>query len=695
MDKLTPQLNDQQLRQNIDALQKQGVPNDKVQSYVNNYTKSNDGSYTLKPTQKAPIQQPQETPYNPITSYTKAVNTAGDSMAQTFKNAPGEYADNVKQMSKVFEGGLTLDPKKNLEQAKNFGEGFLGLLGNTVKNVYAPVGAGVQIASDMVSDNPLVQKAAASPLGKPLEVVNKLNDWAKENPEHAKNLTNGLNLLMGVLGEATGAPEEKIPNIKDVGNNLKGDIMGTPDTVVQSGGTYEPNMQLREQNAKAMQQMENSDLIKQGDKVPTQSEEMALLEKDKVPSDYLNPESAKAGAVNGEQTTIPGKPGLAGYAKQGIDSLTQGVKDLSGKAKEGGTSMAANNEKSAWSKPTNTPKASFNKATDIYKSAESQGHDISSTLVDNGIKLSDNIEKSPSGTKIYNTADTADKIHADARKMSNEMLRPALEKADAAGAPKTSIDEVVNSAKKNIQNDKSLTAESKTSLMKKLDQSKISLENRYPHGMSLVDLHDEKIVRDLNSKYSPVGDIATNAEATKNKALADSTRKLVEQKAPEDIPVKAFNAELTKQHQAANYLDALHGKTVPQSILSKIARTTAKVVGAAVGNSVGGGVLGGVGGYHIGGMVESMIEGLPNPLKSSLLDNLKTSNPEAFKAVSQYLSKEIPTTPDVPLKLPEIPEKTQTMEMGNYKLQKNPTTGIVEPTGQYRKPGVNFYSKKK
>lgn len=48
MNKLTPQLNDQQIRQNIDTLLKAGQPKEKVQEYVNNYKKGSDGNYILK-----------------------------------------------------------------------------------------------------------------------------------------------------------------------------------------------------------------------------------------------------------------------------------------------------------------------------------------------------------------------------------------------------------------------------------------------------------------------------------------------------------------------------------------------------------------------------------------------------------------------------------------------------------------------
>ncbi|OGG48465.1 hypothetical protein A3G63_01180 [Candidatus Kaiserbacteria bacterium RIFCSPLOWO2_12_FULL_52_8] len=48
MNNLTPRLTSIQIRENIDALQKGGMSNDKIQAYVNNYTKTSDGNYILK-----------------------------------------------------------------------------------------------------------------------------------------------------------------------------------------------------------------------------------------------------------------------------------------------------------------------------------------------------------------------------------------------------------------------------------------------------------------------------------------------------------------------------------------------------------------------------------------------------------------------------------------------------------------------
>ncbi len=288
-------------------------------------------------------------------------------------------------------------------------------------------------------------------------------------------------------------------------------------------------------------------------------------------------------------------------------------------------------ELKGWTEPTTINKPAFNKATEIYKNASSMGHNIGDTIVKNKINLADHIENG-----VYNTVDTADKIRTDASKMSSDLLRPSLRKADLT-VPKTPVDELINSSINNITKNKSITQETKDSLIEELNKTKNALQKKFPDGMGLEDLHDEKIVRDMNAKYSPIGDIATNNQAIKNKAVADSARNLIESKAPSDIPVKEFNNELKKQYQAADYLEALNSKKVPQSIASKIAKTTAKVVGATVGHGMGGGILGGVGGYHIGGMIEGLFENMSNPIKKYFLQNLEATNPEVFSKLKDYL----------------------------------------------------------
>lgn len=287
-----------------------------------------------------------------------------------------------------------------------------------------------------------------------------------------------------------------------------------------------------------------------------------------------------------------------------------------------------------WEKPATTNKPSYTKATELFKSEQTKGHNIAQTLVKNKIIPSDHIEGGQ-----YATAETADKLRSDAGKLSSDLLRPSLERASYS-VPLTPVNDVVNSAIRDIKGNKYLTAEEKATITSKLEATRAGLKKQYPNGMKLVDLHDEKILRGSKVKRSPIGDPATNIEAQKNEAISDTLMTMVEDKAPKDIPVGEFNAELKKQYRAADYLDFLQSKKAPASLISKMAKTSAKVVGAAVGHGLGGGLLGGVGGYHIGGMVESMIEELPNPIKSHFLQNLEISNPPVFQQVKNYLGEQ-------------------------------------------------------
>lgn len=54
MDKLTPQLNEEQLKANIDSLVTQKAPSEYIQSYIDNYQSDGNGSYSLKQTTPEP-----------------------------------------------------------------------------------------------------------------------------------------------------------------------------------------------------------------------------------------------------------------------------------------------------------------------------------------------------------------------------------------------------------------------------------------------------------------------------------------------------------------------------------------------------------------------------------------------------------------------------------------------------------------
>lgn len=349
-----------------------------------------------------------------------------------------------------------------------------------------------------------------------------------------------------------------------------------------------------------------------------------------------------SGAVNavGNVANLAGTVGGAAGVAESLGDLPKALNPASpiGKAVAPVTDALqkhyVNNEIANWEKPTTIAKPSYNKATDILGNAAGKGNDIPTTLVKNRITLQNNVEN---GT--YSTADTAEQLRADAGKASSELLRPSLQMADYS-TPKTPVADILKSTIADIRKSKGMTPGDIETQITKAKSEGAALQNKYPDGMSLTDMHDNKITYAQNGKYSPIGDTNVNNIAAVNRSLGRTLGGLVEQKAPSTVPVHEFNAELSKQYQAADYLDALNGKKVPTSILSRIAKTTAKVVGASVGNGMGGGVLGGVGGYHIGGMLETMLENMPNPVKGHFLNTLEMTNPEAFNSVKNFIGEE-------------------------------------------------------
>lgn len=333
---------------------------------------------------------------------------------------------------------------------------------------------------------------------------------------------------------------------------------------------------------------------------------------------------------------IQGVKDTTGKVAEGGKNLVQGAKETLTNIQEGAGEKMTQGAKDEWAKPTTKPNASYSKATDIYKNALDKGHDISNTLVKNGIKISDNVSEGK-----FSTSDTAEKIRTDAGKTSNELLRPALEKADES-VERTPVSDILNQTIKDIKSSKGETAGNIKSQVAQAEREFEALQEKYPKGMSLTDMHDEKISYSRNGGYKPMGTVADNNTAAMNRSFGRTLANSVETKSPEGIPVKEFNKELQKQYQAADYLDSLNNKKVPTSVGEKIAKTGAKVVGASVGAGLGGGVLGGVGGYHIGGMVEGLLEQLPAKFRDSFLNNLEQTNPEAFSKVQEYLKTEPP-----------------------------------------------------
>lgn len=348
------------------------------------------------------------------------------------------------------------------------------------------------------------------------------------------------------------------------------------------------------------------------------------------------------GTLAGGQDAVEAAPGVASDIKgalSGNDSIAgravQSVSDAGNEAKSAISSRVQSHYVSQaqdeFTKPTT--KTGYSKATTIFNNAKAAGQNIGETLVQNKINPSDIIQDGK-----YNVGDTPDKIRDDAGQASKDMLRPALAKADAT-TPKTPVEEITNKTVADIKNTQGETAGNIKTQVAKAQAEGAALSEKYPDGMSLTDMHDEKIAYAKNGGYKPVGSVEDNNSAAMNRSFGRTLANEVETKAPADVPVHEFNGELQKQYRAADYLDALDGKKAPVSIASKVAKQAAKGVGAMVGNATGAGILADMAGYNLGGTLEGIVENMSNPVKAAFLRNLETSNPEAFTKVQDYLKK--------------------------------------------------------
>lgn len=314
------------------------------------------------------------------------------------------------------------------------------------------------------------------------------------------------------------------------------------------------------------------------------------------------------------------------------DAIKQSVSNVKNAVGTKLTNVANKTAQTDWEKPGTQSKPGYGDAKGILENAKTNNNNIGERLVNNGIKLSDNITG-----KNYDTSESANKLRQDTIKASNETLRPALKAADP-GVERTMVADVLKTAKDNIDANKDITAERKITLKNNIDKAQTALEAKYKNGMSLEDLHNEKILRDSNVKYDNVtNNPATNNEALKNKAIADASRTTLEKNAPQGIPVKEVNAEFANNFQAADYLDAINKKAVPQSVVGRIARGAIQGGSAMVGSSLG--IGGAFGGYTLGGVLENMLRNVPTGLRDSLLSNVKTANPEAFNNLSDFIKQ--------------------------------------------------------
>ena len=286
--------------------------------------------------------------------------------------------------------------------------------------------------------------------------------------------------------------------------------------------------------------------------------------------------------------------------------------------------------------PAITPKAGYANATEVYNKAKAKGYDLGDVASKNGIKYDDLIEN-----KNFNTADTAQVLRKQNSKDSQDIVAPLLKQADYS-TPAVPLDKIRQGAIDSVMRDIKI-ADKETEIAKINNRfrsdSPGSLQDRYPNGMKLSELQQEKISHSLSTNFN-------NPDKNANFHIGNALGEALKVKAP-TVPIPGtneafnltdFNKELEKKYFLADYLDELNNKKAPVSGASKFLNLAGKFTGAGLGNEIVPG-YGGFLGYHLGGLAVDTFEGMSNPVKAYYLNSIKNTQPEVYNAFRSYIKK--------------------------------------------------------
>lgn len=190
MDNLTPQLNSSQLKANIDALQKGGMTNDKVQAYVNNYKADGRGGYIL-------ANQPASTP-----------------QAQSQPLVGGLVGDAIKPLADQTQGHAA-NIVQDFSSKPSFG-GALDVVGNVAAETGDILGAGLKAVTPQPIQDALsgaAKAAASTPAAK--AILTAWNNFQAQHPDLAKGIGNAVNIAALFGGEAAS------PTVDEAAQGLK------------------------------------------------------------------------------------------------------------------------------------------------------------------------------------------------------------------------------------------------------------------------------------------------------------------------------------------------------------------------------------------------------------------------------------------------------------------------------------------
>ncbi len=288
-------------------------------------------------------------------------------------------------------------------------------------------------------------------------------------------------------------------------------------------------------------------------------------------------------------------------------------------------------------RPTTVNEPRYAKAASVYEDAKSRGIDLEKVATERGI-IHDKIAE---GGK-YNTSDTVDSIREGNYAVSDKIARPAI-KAAEGGVRRVKVSEVRNAMLDKVHSipANQIDPADREALVKSIAKRYAAggpADLAHPHGYTLTDLHDARIISQKNGGYKPGASSSDALKAQRNREEGRVFGDIFDKTVPPEVGMKEFRKELEKNFLLADYLERLHGKQVPQGITAKAIRLFGRGLGGVIGSKVGG-FPGFLIGSRGGDMLFNSFETLPNPIKMSVLENIKKEDPAIYKQLVKYIGE--------------------------------------------------------
>lgn len=374
------------------------------------------------------------------------------------------------------------------------------------------------------------------------------------------------------------------------------------------------------------------------------------------------------GDVGGEAAGVPTAEDAAQAAKEGVANAKDAVTDLPEKVQTAFEERYQKQAADEWAQQTAGTKA----GKKALAKAAMDNKDPIGFLSERGI--------SPSGLASNGKIDAteaASNIVKQAQPLE-ETYQKLLATADQGNAP-VPMDKIRDAALAAAAKTPNATAGQLEDMKASIDSEVDALQRKYGDDMTRVQMNQEKRNYWANTKFNPTDPVAS-AKNTVNYSIGTGLKSSIEDNTPNTM-VKEMNQEMAKHYSAAKFLQDFDTKPIKKTLGQKIVGAAIKTAGSAVGESIGG-FGGGVGGYLTANYLTKALEGMSNPLKSFILKNLDTEDPQILKTVQAYLDQnasEQSTRLALPAPTNETPIVTPNTK-GTPGPNYNPPTG---PLGHY------------